>query len=227
MGKRMANPTNDAMTTMTTVRGSPILCVATTVAAAILRWAVPRPSTSSAAVAVFPMIGLRRCAQLCQRVLTNRPAASDRSIVTTSGKAMALTWTAVPGTVKGTTMGRRDLPDRHLTGPEPGPQTARTLPGSDHHLPQILRVVRDPHRLQPLPGLRHPHQHRPAPMQINPDELPAVILTHRGLLHRGSEHPEHARDRRASAANAVTGIAPPRTSALRIGTWLALTMCIS
>jgi hypothetical protein len=69
----------------------------------------------------------------------------------------------------------------------------RVLAGAFHHLPQVLRVVRDPHRLQLLPGLGHPHQHRPPPMQIHPHDLPArVLFAHRGLLRRvGREHPEH------------------------------------
>ena len=59
----------------------------------------------------------------------------------------------------------------------------RRLAGAGHHLPQVLRVVGDPHRLQPLAGLGHPHQHRPAPMQIHPDDLPSrVCFAHRGLL---------------------------------------------
>jgi hypothetical protein len=49
---------------------------------------------------------------------------------------------------------------------------------------QPLGVVDDPHRLQTLAGLGHPHHHRPAPVQINPDELLTVTLTHRGLLRR-------------------------------------------
>ena len=47
--------------------------------------------------------------------------------------------------------------------------------------PQRHRVVDDPHRRQLLAGFGLPHDHRPPPMQIDPDELPAVILVHRGL----------------------------------------------
>ena len=40
--------------------------------------------------------------------------------------------------------------------------------------PQRHRVVDDAHRRKLLPGFRLPYDHRPPPMQINPDELPAV-----------------------------------------------------
>ena len=43
--------------------------------------------------------------------------------------------------------------------------------------PQRHRVVDDPHRRELLPGFRLPYDHRPPPMQINPDELLAVILS--------------------------------------------------
>ena len=43
------------------------------------------------------------------------------------------------------------------------------------------RIVDDPHRRQLLPRLGLTHNHRPLPMHINPDELPSVILVHRGL----------------------------------------------
>jgi hypothetical protein len=69
----------------------------------------------------------------------------------------------------------------------------RRLPSTNHHRAQILRIVRDPHRLQMLASFSHPHQHRPAPMQIHPHDLSTRIhFTPRGLLRRGSEHPENA-----------------------------------
>jgi hypothetical protein len=43
------------------------------------------------------------------------------------------------------------------------------------------RIVDDPHRRELLTGFGLTHDHRPPPMQIDPDELPAVILVHRGL----------------------------------------------
>ena len=43
------------------------------------------------------------------------------------------------------------------------------------------RVVDDPHRRELLTGLGLAHDHRPLPMQIDTDELPTVILVHRGL----------------------------------------------
>jgi hypothetical protein len=43
------------------------------------------------------------------------------------------------------------------------------------------RVVDDPYRRELLTGLGLAHDHRPLPMQIDPDELLAVILVHRGL----------------------------------------------
>src|SRR6185437_9666948 len=39
----------------------------------------------------------------------------------------------------------------------------------------------DRHRRELLPGFGLTHDHRPPPMQIDPDELPTVILVHRGL----------------------------------------------
>jgi hypothetical protein len=42
-------------------------------------------------------------------------------------------------------------------------------------------IVDDPHRRQLLTRFGQAHDHRPLPMQIDPDELPAVILIHRGL----------------------------------------------
>jgi hypothetical protein len=43
------------------------------------------------------------------------------------------------------------------------------------------RIVDDPHRRELLTGFGLTHDHRPPPMQIDPDELPTVILVHRGL----------------------------------------------
>jgi len=43
------------------------------------------------------------------------------------------------------------------------------------------RIVDDPHHRELLTGFGLAHDHRPPPMQIDPDELPAVILVHRGL----------------------------------------------
>jgi len=57
------------------------------------------------------------------------------------------------------------------------------LPRAGQHLAQVLRVVREPDRLQQVAGLAHPHQHRPSPMQIHPDEPPTLVqFAHRGLL---------------------------------------------
>jgi hypothetical protein len=43
------------------------------------------------------------------------------------------------------------------------------------------RIVDDPHRRELLTGFRLAHDHRPPPMQIDSNELPTVILIHRGL----------------------------------------------
>jgi hypothetical protein len=43
------------------------------------------------------------------------------------------------------------------------------------------RIVEDPHRRELLTGFGLAYDHRPLPMQIDPDELLAVILVHRGL----------------------------------------------
>jgi hypothetical protein len=43
------------------------------------------------------------------------------------------------------------------------------------------RIVDDPHRRELLTGFGLAYDHRPLPMQIDPDELPAVILVDRGL----------------------------------------------
>jgi hypothetical protein len=108
----------------------------------------------------------------------------------------------------------------------------RRLTGTGHHLTQVLRIIRDPRRLQPLPGLGHPHQHRPPPMQINADELPSLVdFAHRGLLEsldvstpsmnresRGAEAPllhrikARAKPDRAAAARALTPTPPGRRS---------------
>ena len=74
----------------------------------------------------------------------------------------------------------------------PGPPQG-SAPALAHHLPPdatgslMIRTAREL-----LPGFRLPYDHRPPPMQINPDELPAVILVHRGLpWFVQSEHPQH------------------------------------
>jgi hypothetical protein len=46
---------------------------------------------------------------------------------------------------------------------------------------QRHRVVDDPHRRELLAGFGLADDHRPLPIQIDPDELFSVILTHRGL----------------------------------------------
>ena len=56
----------------------------------------------------------------------------------------------------------------------------RRLAGSGHHFPQVLRIIRDPYRLQPFSSLGHPHQHRPASVQIETDDLPSRV----GFAHR-------------------------------------------
>ncbi len=74
---------------------------------------------------------------------------------------------------------------QHVDRPVP------SVGGFQHHLrvgagllelqSQRHRVVDDPHRRELLTGLGLAHDHRPLPMQIDPDELLAVILVHRGL----------------------------------------------
>src|SRR6476659_1156621 len=44
------------------------------------------------------------------------------------------------------------------------------------------RIVADQHRRELITGFRLAHDHRSLAMQIDPDELPTVILVHRGLL---------------------------------------------
>src|SRR6185369_15270641 len=48
--------------------------------------------------------------------------------------------------------------------------------------PQRNRIVDDPHRRELITGFRLAHDDRSLAMQIDPDELPNVILVHRGLL---------------------------------------------
>ncbi len=74
---------------------------------------------------------------------------------------------------------------QHVDGPVPA------VCRFEHHLGvgasflelqlQRDRIVDDPHRRELLTGFGLAHDHRPLPMQIDPDELPAVILVHRGL----------------------------------------------
>src|SRR5260370_30596825 len=53
--------------------------------------------------------------------------------------------------------------------------------GADHLRPQRLRAISDPDGLQLAPVHRHPHQHTAPPVQVHPDDLPAVICSrHRG-----------------------------------------------
>ena len=57
---------------------------------------------------------------------------------------------------------------------------------------QRERIVVDPYRRELFTGFGLTHDHRAPPMQIDPDELPTVILIHRGLpwfVERG--HPQH------------------------------------
>ena len=49
-----------------------------------------------------------------------------------------------------------------------------------HEVVGRIRIVDDPHRRELLTGCGLAYDHR-LPMQIDPDELPAVILVHRGL----------------------------------------------
>ena len=69
----------------------------------------------------------------------------------------------------------------------------RPLAGAAHDLSQQLEIVADPHRLQHLALLIGAADHLPAPVQVDPNEPPAVVCcAHRGLLHGwGCEHPEH------------------------------------
>ena len=87
----------------------------------------------------------------------------------------------------------------HVGGPVPA------VGGLEHHLrldtglsdlaSQRQRVVHDPPGLQVLAGLGLAHDHRPSPVQINPDELPAVILIHQGPPSTsGLRSPSIARD---------------------------------
>jgi CHASE2 domain-containing sensor protein len=60
------------------------------------------------------------------------------------------------------------------------------LAGAAHDLRQQLGIVADPHRLQHLAVLIGAADHRSAPVQVDPDELLAVVCcAHRGLLHVG------------------------------------------
>ncbi len=57
----------------------------------------------------------------------------------------------------------------------------RVLTGPGDLPAQLRRAVRDPRGLQ-LPAIRrHPHQHATAPVQVHPDDLPAVA----GFRHKG------------------------------------------
>ena len=73
----------------------------------------------------------------------------------------------------------------HVHGPVPAVRRLddhlRVLPRPGQHRPQRLRRVLDPDGLQlpAVPG--HPHQHAAPPVQVHPDDQPAVIcFRHRG-----------------------------------------------
>ena len=52
----------------------------------------------------------------------------------------------------------------------------RCFSGAGHHLRQVLRVVGDPHRLQPLARIGHAHQHAATAMNTHSDDLAACVL---------------------------------------------------
>ena len=57
----------------------------------------------------------------------------------------------------------------------------RVRPGPGDRTAQLRRAAGDPRGLQ-LPAIRrHPHQHATAPVQVHPDDLPAVV----GFRHKG------------------------------------------
>jgi hypothetical protein len=65
------------------------------------------------------------------------------------------------------------------------------------------RLIGEARHLQPLTGRRHPDHHRAVPVQIQPDNLAIVVpFAHRGLLRRGSEHPESHSGRQGSGGPA-------------------------
>jgi site-specific DNA recombinase len=61
----------------------------------------------------------------------------------------------------------------------------RMHPGPGDHRPQRRRAVLDPGGLQLPPVHGHPHQHATPPVQVHPDDLPAVIP----FIHRGPPVP--------------------------------------
>jgi len=61
---------------------------------------------------------------------------------------------------------------QHHLGVRPGPLELQA---------QRDRIVEGPHRRQLLPGFGLAHDHRALSMQIDPNELPTLILVHRGL----------------------------------------------
>jgi site-specific DNA recombinase len=74
---------------------------------------------------------------------------------------------------------------QHIRGPVPPVRGLeyhqRVLPRLGDLRPQRLRAVLDPGGLQLPPVHRHPHQHATPPVQVHPDDLPAVIcFRHRG-----------------------------------------------
>jgi hypothetical protein len=73
---------------------------------------------------------------------------------------------------------------QHVSGPVPAvgrlEHNLRRRAGLTHLAGQRQRIVHDPHTAQLLARFGLAHDHRPAPVQIDPDELSAVILTHQG-----------------------------------------------
>ncbi|PKW14589.1 hypothetical protein A8926_2218 [Saccharopolyspora spinosa] len=80
---------------------------------------------------------------------------------------------------------RRRTPNRSLTG---RCRACLASTGECH------RIVGDPHHAELLTGHALPHDHRPVPVQIDPNELSAVMLRHRGLLRGDVRTRVSARD---------------------------------
>jgi len=77
--------------------------------------------------------------------------------------------------------GRLERIDRPVPAVRRLDHNPRILPRTGDHAPQRLRAVPDPDRLELAPVLSHPHQHAALPVQVHPDDLPAVIcFRHRG-----------------------------------------------
>ena len=104
----------------------------------------------------------------------------------------------------------------HVRGPVPAVRRLdhhpRVLPRPGDHRPQRRGAVGDPDGLQLPAVLGHPHQHAAPPVQVHPDDLPAVIcFRHRGppvpwwrRMLRNFQHPPGAEARSFIASREVT-----------------------